>query len=163
MIAGCTRRNSAMGRTGRDERDRDAAGEHVREYAETRHHRRVEVDASDPDGDSDADRESEHRADHAEGGGFGGEESVDQAFGCAQGLHDGEVAAAVEDPSDERGEHAERGGQDDERGRGVERGARLVQDVGFAFHDLADGADVGGGQGLARAVACLARLLRSGR
>jgi hypothetical protein len=53
------------------------------------------------------------------------------------------VAAAVEDPSDERGEHAERGRENDQSGGGVERGARFVQHVGFAFHDLADGADVG--------------------
>ena len=32
--------------------------------------------------------------------GFGGEEAADQAFGRAQSLHDGKVAAAIKDPSD---------------------------------------------------------------
>ena len=56
------------------------------------------------------------RADCSQGGGFGGKESVDQPLGCAQRLHDGKVAAAVKDPSDQRREHAQRGGQNDQRG-----------------------------------------------
>src|SRR5438128_228094 len=36
----------------------------------------------------------------------------------------------------------------DQRGGGVKRGARFVQDVGLAFHDLAYGTDVGAGERL---------------
>ena len=57
----------------------------------------MKVGAADPGGYSDADREAHHSADCAEGSGFCGEESADEAFGCAQGFHDGEVAAAVEE------------------------------------------------------------------
>jgi len=81
-------------------------------------------------------------------GSFGREESVDQTFGSAQSFHDSEVAAAVEDPSHQRGEDAQSGGQNDQCGGGIECGARFIQHVGLAFHDLADGADVGRGQKL---------------
>src|ERR1700719_1998556 len=55
---------------GRYQSHGNAAGEHVGEYAEARHHRRVEVGSSDPDGDADADEEAENRAHPAHGRGF---------------------------------------------------------------------------------------------
>src|SRR5208282_478304 len=125
----------------RDEGHGNTSREHVGEDAEARHDRRVEVDASDQGRNADADEKAENRANYAEGRGFGGEESVDQTFGSAQSFHDGEVAAAVEDPSDERGEDTERRSENNQRGGGIERGARFVQHVSFAFHDLADGAN----------------------
>src|SRR5208337_5517624 len=108
-----------------------AAREHIRKNAEARHNRRMKVGPSDPSRDADADKEADNGADYAQSCRFGREESVDQMFGSAQRLHDGKVTTAVEDPSDERGEHAKSGSEHNQRGGSIERSARFVQHVRF--------------------------------
>ena len=46
----------------------------------------------------------------------------------------------------ERGEYAEGGGENDERGGGEQSGASFAEHARFAFHDLANRANIGGRQ-----------------
>ena len=86
----------------------------------------MEVNPANPGRNADAQQKSDHRAGRAQRGSFRGEKSVQQAVGSAQRLHNGKVAAAVEDPSHQRGEHAQRGRENDERSGGQKRGASLA-------------------------------------
>src|SRR5271169_475905 len=99
---------------GRDQGDGYTAGEHIRKNAKARYDGRMEVDPSDPGRDPDTDEKAKNCPDNAQGRGFGREESIDQTFRSAQRFHNSEVAAAVEDPSDERGQHAEGGSEHDQ-------------------------------------------------
>ena len=75
-------------------------------------------------------------------GRFRGKESVEQASRRAQSLHDGEVAAPVEDPSHQRRKHAQRRRQNDQRRSSQQRRARLAQHARLALHDLPHRPDV---------------------
>src|SRR5580692_3332316 len=126
----------------------NAAHENGRQDVEARHYRRVKVNPADPGGNSHADSESADRADGTQSGGFGGEESSDEAFGSAQGLHDGKVAASVKYPSNQCREHAQSRSRDYENSGGGQCGASFSQHARFSFHDLTYGTDICSGESL---------------
>src|SRR5712692_62827 len=130
----------------REQRHRHTARKDYGEDTETGHHGRVEVYPADPGSDSYSNSEPDHSSHDSQRGGFGGKESADQALGSAQGFHDGKIAAAIKNPSDQRGQHAKRGGQDDQDGGNQQCGTGLAEHAGLTFHDLAHGAHFGGGQ-----------------
>ena len=92
------------------------------------------------------------RADRTQGGGLGGEKSLQHPSGGAQGFHEGKVAAAVGDPSRQSGKHAYRGGENDQNRGHQKRGAHFAQHIGLALRDLAHGADVSFGKSLRQAL-----------
>ncbi len=72
-------------------------------------------------------------------------------LGSAEGLHKGEVAAALEDGGGEGGEDGDGDGEGDEEDGSVHEGVGAVDDAAFAFDELADGADGERGKGFAEA------------
>ena len=74
----------------------------------------MEVNPANPGRNADPQDETDDSPRRAQGRSFGGEKSVQQAIGCAQRLHDREIAPAIENPSHQSGEDAQRCGQNDE-------------------------------------------------
>ena len=95
MTAGCTRRNREIGRIA-------ASSVTTMLPAKTKGRTlkrgvigSMKVNPANPGRDTDTQKKSDHRTGRAQGCGFRGEKSVQQAVGHTQRLHDGKVAAAI--------------------------------------------------------------------
>src|SRR4030081_172726 len=106
----------------------------------------MEVNPSDPGRDADTEHKADKRPGCANSYRLGSEKAVQQTSGGAECFHNGEVAAPVEHPSHQRGEHAKGGSQNDKRGRGEQRGSSLAEHPSLSLHDLAYGAHISRGQ-----------------
>src|SRR5206468_6054714 len=67
--------------------------------------------------------------------------SINQSGRSTQSLHDCEIAAAVENPSCQGRQQAERSSQNNQDRRGQERRPHLTEDPRFTFYDLPHGTD----------------------
>ncbi len=97
----------------------------------------MKIGAADPDRHSYSNGKTKNRADRAQCGSLCGKEPLQHLSRGAQGFHQGKVAAAVRDPARQSGEHAYRGGENDQDGGHQKCGAHLAQYIGLRLGYLA--------------------------
>src|SRR6202035_2836308 len=119
-----------------------------RQNVEPRSYGRMEVYTTNPGGNSHADTESDDCPHGCQGCASGRKEPSNQPSRRTQGLHDGKVATAIKDPSDQGREDTQCRGCNDENSCRCQGCAGFSQHPRFTFHDLTNGTNLFGGKGL---------------
>src|SRR5581483_98422 len=156
-------RDEATKGEGSENRDEDGQGYGNRIHDEARLGSDAEDSFAEPDREEKTDGRAKQTTGKTEERGFDEEEAEDAAGGTADGFHEGDIVFALHGDVGHCGHDAKSGEDEDDGDGGVEDAGNAVVDSGFAFGELADGADIEIGKLLLQRGDVVLDLLRSAR